>query len=334
MALTIDGSFGEGGGQIVRTAVALSAITGTPIEVANVRANRAKPGLQPQHRMAVQAAAAVCGASTEGVEVGSGHFEFAPGAPPQAGTYHFDVGTAGSAYLVLQTVLVPLLLAEGPSRVVVRGGTHNPLAPSADYLEHVFLPALRRAGAAIRFGYDRAGFFPKGGGELALEIEGPARLTGVDFASRGGLLRETAVAVTSGLAESVGVRAAEALRRYAGEPCIRDLPSAGPGAAAFVGAEFESGFGGFVGLGARGKPMERVCEEAGEAYREWRTSAAGCDAHLADQLVLPMTFAGTSSRWTTPEVTEHLRTVLWVVRQFLPADLRLDGNLVQVQIER
>jgi len=328
----IDGSHGEGGGQVLRTAVALSAITGHPIEITSVRANRKPPGFKPQHLAAVRAAAEICGAKLRGAEVGSSFLSFEPSRPVSAGSYHFEIGTAGSTALVVQTVLLPLALA-GDSRVTVVGGTHNTMAPSVEYLEHVALPAFRRMGVTAGIEWPRAGFFPKGGGVVNVAISG-GRPSPVDLSTRGRVRSLYANVLTSELPASVAERGAKALQRFLPEAQARvdviERPSLGAGAAALIALECEGGFGGFTGLGERGKTMERVSEEAGRAYQRWWSSDAAVDEHLADQLMLPAVLAKGTSRWKTDVVTEHLRTVAWVVRQFIPAQIQIseDGLVV------
>jgi RNA 3'-terminal phosphate cyclase (ATP) len=328
--ITIDGSYGEGGGQIIRTSLSLSAITGQPVEVVNVRARRTKPGLQPQHLTAVRAAASLCAARLEGDAVGSTRFAFRPQAPVQAGAYRFDIGTAGATGLVVQTVLMPLALAEGPSEVTVTGGTHVPHAPPADYLETVYLPALRLAQIEAEFRYERAGFYPRGGGEVRLTLPGGATPTPFDLSERGKSADLTAYVVTSSLAEHVAERGAATIQQFMKgvgrkvEVVPRDLPSPGPGAAVVLTVRWEGGVAGFSSVGERGKPMEKVATQPCEEFMAWWKSGAACEEHLADQLVLPAALARGESRWTTSQVTEHLRTVVWVVRHFIPVEATLE----------
>ncbi|MHB9130702.1 MAG: RNA 3'-terminal phosphate cyclase [Armatimonadota bacterium] len=323
--ISIDGSYGEGGGQIIRTALSLAAITGTPVEISNVRLGRQKPGLQPQHLMAVQAAAAICGAEVTGAAVGSMRLTFTPGATPQPGSYRFDIGTAGATTLVVQTVLLPLALAGMPSRVTVTGGTHVPHAPGCEYLEGIYLPTLCRAGLHARLSCARFGFYPRGGGEISAQID-PSSLQPVDLTERGKLRSLRAYIITSGLPAHVGERggaAVETFMKGIGRPVTieqRDLPSNGPGAAVILAAQCEGGHAGFTAMGERGKPMERVAEEACEDFLRWWKSGAAVDEHLADQLVLPTALAGGESRWTTPTLTDHLHTVLWTTQHFLPIE--------------
>lgn len=323
-AIHIDGSYGEGGGQIIRTAVSLAALTGKPVEVSNVRAKRSRPGLQPQHLTAVRAAADLCAAHLEGAEVGSKRFRFEPRAPVQPGRYRFDIRTAGAAGLVAQTVLVPLSHAGAPSEVTLIGGTHVPHAPPADYLERVYVPALRRSGLEAEIDYPKAGFFPKGGGEIRLRLAGRPACTPLDLTDRGRLIALRAAIVTANLPEHVAGRGGATVekfmkgigRKVAVEPL--DKPSIGQGAAVVIAAECENGHAAFTGMGERGRPMEQVAQSPCEEFLAWWKSGAAVDEHLADQLVLPLSLVPAESRWTTPVVTEHLRSVLWLTGQFLP----------------
>jgi RNA 3'-terminal phosphate cyclase (ATP) len=327
--IPIDGSYGEGGGQILRTSLSLAALTGQAVEIVNIRAGRAKPGLQPQHLASVRAAAKICSAHLEGDAAGSTRLAFKPQSPPLPGRYHFDIRTAGAATLVAQTVLVPLAHAEGGSQVTITGGTHVPHAPPAEYLEAVYLPALRYAGLDAVFDYPRAGFLPKGGGEVRLEVRPAPEVRPVDFSERGKLKTLRAFVLSAALPEHVRERGAATVERFmkgVGRPVVverRDRPSLGPGAAVVLAAECEGGFAGFTSLGAPGKPMEKVAREPCEAFMAWWSSGAACDEHLADQFALPMALTAGESRWTTPVVTEHLRTVLWVVQHFLPVEVAL-----------
>ncbi|HTE18667.1 MAG TPA: RNA 3'-terminal phosphate cyclase [Armatimonadota bacterium] len=328
--LQIDGSYGEGGGQIIRTSLSLSVLTGRPVEIYNVRAGRKKPGLQPQHLASVRAAGALCNAEIEGAAVGSVRFLFTPGGPPRPQQYRFDIGTAGATPLVAQTVLVPLALAGGGSHVTITGGTHVPHAPSAEYVEAVYVPVLQRAGLDVAFSYPAAGFYPRGGGQVELEVRAPALPTSLDLSDRGKLRSLRAFIITSNLPEHVAERGAAAVEKFmkaVGRGVTverREKPSPSTGAAVVLVAECENGTGAFTGIGERGRPMEQVAEAPCEEFMRWWKTGAACDGHLSDQLVLPMALAAGESRWSAPVVTEHLRTVLWVAAQFLPVEHRLE----------
>jgi RNA 3'-terminal phosphate cyclase (ATP) len=327
--IRIDGSFGEGGGQIIRSAVSLAAVTGTPVEISNVRANRSKPGLQPQHLAAVIAAAEICGAKPLGVRVGSTSFTFEPIHEVAPSDYLFEIGTAGSATLVAQTVLLPLALTGKQSRFVVTGGTHNPMAPCSDYLEHVYAPALRLMGIGIQVSSPRAGFYPKGGGEVEVEVTGSPQLFPIRRMERGKLQRLEGIVTTARLPDSLFNRARRVLEDRLPEIGVRyeQKESNGPGAAVMILAEHDGGRAGFTGLGELKKPMELVAEEAIAQYEAWANGGAATDEHLADQLVLPALFADGESSWTTSEATEHLRTVLWLANQFIPIEYEIGSTI-------
>ena len=325
--LIIDGSHGEGGGQTLRTSLTLAALTGRAVTLTRIRAGRDKPGLKAQHLAAVRAAAAVCAAATEGAELGSTQLSFTPHAPVASGVYHFDIGTAGAATLVMQTLLPLLALADGPSRVIVTGGTHVSFAPPAEHLTDVFLPIVTAHGLDAEITLGSFGFMPRGGGALTLTTPGSAHLRPFTLTERGPLQAITAHILTSGLPAEVGKRGAAAveaaLRGLPLTVSVRDVPAPGTGATISLIAECEGSRAGFSALGQRGRPMEAVAGEACAALQDWLKTRAACEEHLADQLVLPAALAAGTSRWTTARVTDHLRTVLWVVPQFLEVETAL-----------
>lgn len=338
--LTIEGSYGEGGGQVLRTALALSAITGQAVQIERIRAGRRKPGLQPQHLTAVRAAARVCHAQVQGDKLDSQSLTFSPGSPPQAGAYTFDVsqaakgGSAGAVSLVFQTVLLPLAMAGGPTHLTLRGGTHVAWSPPFDYLKRVYLPALARIGVSAKLQIEKWGWYPIGGGEILATVQGmgPERaLHGLDLGRRGELLRVRGVSASSNLPKHIRTRqegaALYALRSQGVNARIDavDAPSKGQGTAVFLCAESENAVAGFTSLGALGKPAEQVAGEAVQELLSYLNSSAALDCHLADQLVLPMALAGGPSQFTTENVTQHLLTVAWVVNQFLPGRVRVEG---------
>jgi RNA 3'-terminal phosphate cyclase (ATP) len=339
--IVIDGSYGEGGGQVVRTSLALSAITGQPVRIERIRAGRRKPGLRPQHLTGVRAAAKVCDAQVEGAKLNSQVVSFAPRSAPQAGTYTFDVaqaakgGSAGSVSLVLQTVLLPLALAGGPSRLTLRGGTHVAWSPPFDYVKRVYLPTLARMGIRAKANLRKWGWYPQGGGEVQVTIEGlgaDAALTALDLGQRGDLLRVRGLSASSNLPKHIRVRqekaALQTLRsngvnvRFE----VRDAPSKSTGTVVFLWGEFEHALAGFTSLGERGKPAERVAEEAANELLEYLHGDAALDRYLADQVVLPLALAAGESHFTTGRVTQHLLTNAWVVNQFYPGRVRVEGE--------
>jgi RNA 3'-terminal phosphate cyclase (ATP) len=325
-AVTVDGSLGEGGGQILRTSLALSVLLGTEITLVNIRAGRTKPGLQAQHLTAVRAAAAVSHAEVRGGELGSQAIQFSPrGVHP--GHYVFDVaeirGSAGSVSLVFQTVLLPLAFAGAPSTLTLRGGTHVPWSPPADYISQVFLPALRPAGLEAALHLRQAGYYPPGGGVLEGTVQPLSSLQSLDLTQRGPLQRLTARLRTSNLpahvAERMAARVTDRLPARKLHIDTAELPAASPGAWCLLVAEHKGSVAGFSGIGELRKSAEKVADEALDAYEAFERAGAAVDPHLADQLLLPLALAAGRSRFTTSSVTQHLLTNADVIRQFLPA---------------
>lgn len=343
--LTIDGSTGEGGGQILRTALSLAALLRRPVALTNIRAGRQQPGLRPQHVQAVNAVAAICNARVEGAAEHSRELLFEPQTAPQAGKYRFAIGTAGAATLVLQAVLPPLSRAAGPSQVVVTGGTHVAWSPPVDYVQQVYLPALAPLGYAAEVDLVRWGSYPRGGGEIALRVHGVSQdpLEGVAATSppwaqpRGELL---AVQVTSAAAhvgqQVAALQARQVYNRLAAAGIAPHLietrlfhpPSPGPGTCLFLLARYSGGVcAGFTGYGRQGYPAERVADDAVDGFLRHHASGAPVDPHLADQLILPLALAGVTTDFATSEITRHLLTNAWVVAQFLGPCVAVQGSL-------
>lgn len=331
--LVIDGSYGEGGGQILRAALSLSVLTGRPFRVVNIRAKRPKPGLRPQHLTAVRAAAALCAAQVEGDAEGSMELTFAPQTAAQPGSYRFDVGTAGATSLILQTVIPPLAEAEGPSWVSLSGGTHVPWSPPFHYMSRVFLPAVHTLGWRVSLTLKRWGWYPRGGGRVQAVIQpaGPAPAE-VDWTERGRLVHLWVLSASSNLPAHIRERQAKQARRRlqaAGLPPdeveIVDAPSPGVGTCVVIAATYENGWGGAGALGEKGKPAEKVADEAVDAFLAFHESGAALDPNLADQVIVPLAARGVQ-RWqfSTPRVTNHLRTVIWLVQQFVPLHIELE----------
>ena len=339
MSIQIDGSFGEGGGQILRTALALAAILKRPVHIKNIRGGRKKPGLRPQHLAAVRALAQITSARVEGAEPGSMLLHFEP-RQLESGTYSLDVGTAGSTSLVLQAIIPGMLFSGGPSQVNVTGGTHVAWSPCFHYLEQVFAPAVGDMGADIRFEIEHWGWYPKGGGKVTASISPVERLGAVDRTRRGGLHDIRVLSAVSNLPTSIGKRQQDqALKRLAkkghnvGQVQLVEAPSLGAGTAVFIVAEFEKAVAGFTSLGKRGKPAERVADEACSHFFKFMAAKAGVDAHLADQLVLYMALAEGSSSFVARSFTEHLLTNIWVIEQFLPVKFEVDKKTASVSVE-
>ncbi len=333
--IPIDGSFGEGGGQILRTSLALSCVTGKTVEIGNIRKSRTKPGLQPQHLMSVLAATAICGAAVEGAEISSTALRFSPGTV-RGGDYHFDVGriksSAGSTSLVLQTVLLPLLLADRPSIVSVRGGTHVPWSPNFHYLERVFLPLLVRMNCRVDLSLDQWGWYPQGGGVVTARIEPCRRLRPLVITERGALKRLQGISAISNLPDDIGERQRNrAIRNLRERGMEADIeiqrgPSIGKGTVLFLAAEFENITVGFDSLGALGKRAEKVADEACARLFEHLDHDGALDPHLTDQIIPYLALAKGRSEFTTSRITRHLLTNIWVVRQFLNIDGSVAGR--------
>ncbi len=331
----IDGSFGEGGGQILRTSLALSSVLGKPVEITNIRKARKKPGLQPQHLTAVMAAASIAGAEVQGAELSSTALQFRPNTII-GGTYHFDVserkGSAGSASLVLQTILLPLCFAEQASMVTIRGGTHVPWSPSFHYLSIVVAPLLARLGARTEYSIASWGWYPIGGGQISARITPVRKLRPLTVIERGRLLRVTGISAISNLPNHIAARqrdrALAILSRQGIDASIEILsaPSPGKGSFLFLAVEFEHISAGFGSLGAIGKRAEEVSDEACDGLLSYLRTTGALDPHLADQVVPWLAFCQGPSEFTTSRVTGHLLTNLWVVRQFLDIDVRVEGN--------
>jgi len=340
----IDGAQGEGGGQILRTALALSLVTGAPFRLEKIRAGRPKPGLLRQHLTAVTAAAEIGGAAVDGAALGSRELAFRPGSV-RPGAYRFAVGTAGSAALVLQTVLPPLLTATGPSTVVVEGGTHNPHAPPFDFLALAFLPLLARMGARARATLDRPGFYPAGGGQLTVEITPAPALAPLMLLERGASRRRRARAVVANLPASIAQRELRVVRDELGfRPeeleavtlGARD-GARGPGNVVLIELESEHVTEVFTGFGEVGVRAEAVADHAVQAARQYLAAQVPVGPHLADQLLVPLALAGVGVFRTMP-LTRHSATNIAVIRQLVGAEFAVqpaeNGHGVTVELKR
>lgn len=322
--LIIDGSFGEGGGQILRTSLALSLATGKPFRIERIRAGREKPGLLRQHLTAVEAAATIGGAEVHGDEIGSKELEFAPRGV-KAGNYTFSVGTAGSATLVLQTVLPVLLTASGATTLRLEGGTHNPFAPPFDFLDRAFLPLLNRMGPKVAAKLHRAGFYPAGGGAFEVTIEPSDRLSRIDLNERGAVTARRATAVVASLPHHIARRELDVIREKMslGESdChlreIRD--SRGPGNIVIIEITCDHVTEVFTGFGERGVSAEKVAGDAVGQALQYLAADVTVGPYLADQLLLPMALAGGGS-FTTSSLSRHATTNIDVIRKFLGVEI-------------
>jgi len=337
--ITIDGSQGEGGGQILRSSLALSLVTGRPVTLTNIRAKREKPGLMRQHLTAVQAAAQIGSAKVTGAATGSTTLMFHPGAVTP-GDYHFAVGTAGSATLVLQTVLPALLCASGPSSLRLEGGTHNPWAPPFDFLDRAFLPLVRRLGPEIRAQLVRAGFFPAGGGEFCVSIQPAERLTPFELLERGPHRRTFATARVAHLPRSIAERELDRIRARLGltdaDLVVEEVAgSRGPGNIVTIDVECENITEVFTGFGERGVTAEAVADRTVQEARRYLSRDEPVGEHLTDQLLLPLALAG-GGAFRTYGLSRHAQTNIDVVQAFLDVRFEIEraadgGCIVRVR---
>jgi RNA 3'-terminal phosphate cyclase (ATP) len=327
----IDGSQGEGGGQVLRTSLALSILTGRPVRIENIRAGRKKPGLMAQHLKAVEAAAAISGAVVEGARLGARTLFFEPqGLFP--GNYRFNIGTAGSTSLVLQTILIPLSFAEAPSSVIVTGGTHVPWSPSFHYMERHLNPFLKMIGFNLDLKLEGAGYYPRGGGCIRAVVRPARDFSPLALISRGKLQGISGVSGATNLAGHIIQRqAAQARERLEEEgfPAAIEkmqVPGNGQGTFLQLEARFEYSQGCYDALGARGKPAEHVADEAVDSLLGFLQTDAAIDEHLADQLILPLSLVNGVSRLRTSSVTPHLKTNAEVVMAFRPVGIHIKGE--------
>jgi len=318
--IEIDGSNGEGGGQILRSSLSLSICSQKPFRITNIRANRDKPGLLRQHLTAVKAAQEICSANVVGAEMGSRELTFSPGFP-KGGDYSFAIGTAGSSTLVLQTVLPPLLaMAKDASVVRISGGTHNRASPPVDFLQRAFLPLLARMGAKVELELQRFGFYPRGGGEIVARFT-PSTLSALTLTERGEQVRAYAEAYVAALPIDIAQRELKVIGRRLNwsqdQLFLRGLSEEmGPGNAVTITVEYGNVAEVFTGFGERGVRAEAVASNAADEAREYLASSAAVGEHLADQLLLPMVL-GRGGSFTTTKVTEHLRSNASVIEAFM-----------------
>lgn len=327
--IEIDGSWGEGGGQVLRSSLTLSMMTAQPVHLVNIRARRPKPGLQPQHLAAMRAAATISGAEVEDGALGSSELTFIPGAI-RPGNYRFDIGTAGSTSLLLQTIYLPLAFADNSSEVMFIGGTHVSWSPSFHYLDLQWLPYLRRMGLEAELELLLAGFYPQGNGQVLARITPARSLTPLNLPERGALRRTRGIAgvanLDASIAERQRSRATERLKSKHKdiEIALLDLPARAKGTFLLLHAEFKQASACYVGLGALGKRAEQVADEACLWLEKFLAGTGAIDEYLADQLLLPLAFASGASKFRTAQVTPHLLTNAEVIRAFGAAEIEID----------
>ena len=345
--IPLDGSQGEGGGQVLRSALALSILTGTPFQMERIRGGRKKPGLLRQHLTAVKAAARVGSAQVRGAELGSQVLSFVPGAPSPVAGGHFEfaVGSAGSAGLVLQTVLPPLLTARGPSTLILEGGTHNPFAPPLDFLQRSFAPLLARMGARVELRLERHGFYPAGGGRFHVEITPTPKLQSLVLHERGPVRARRATALVAHIGKHVGDREIRVMEKRLRQDVQPDGPtqhfevrdaqdSAGPGNVVLLEIESEHVTEVFTSFGERRVRAETVARGAVDEALRYVEADVPVGEYLADQLLIPLAMAGAGSFRTLP-LTPHTQTNIRVLQRFLPVRvdaIEEEGGGVRVEV--
>lgn len=322
--IQIDGSQGEGGGQILRTALALSMITGQAFELINIRAGRKKPGLMRQHLVCVQASQHISQAYVEGAELHSQRLYFAP-QQVQSGKYKFQIGSAGSTTLVLQTLLPALLLQDQASEITISGGTHNPLAPTADFIEHCFLPALEKLGIEVEFKLNKAGFFPIGAGEIQIKIQPWQHRNKLSLLDRGALQTTGAFAAVLNLSEEVQIAQRELAtlnkRLTLNSQQHFHLKGISQGNTVYVKVEHQHHTQLFTALGEMRKSAEQIANNLAEEVKYYLNSKAAIDEYLADQLLLPLAL-GQGGRFTAQCISEHTRTQAAMIEKFIDCNIK------------
>ncbi|MCS7249858.1 MAG: RNA 3'-terminal phosphate cyclase [candidate division WOR-3 bacterium] len=325
--IIIDGSYGEGGGQILRTSLSLSACFKKPFFINNIRKGRKKPGILPQHLTGINAAAKICEATVENNKLYSLSLKFIP-KTIIGGEYYFNVAeekrSAGSITLVIQAILPILFFASQPSKVILEGGTHVPFSPIFDYLENILIATIKKFSFFCNARIEKYGFYPIGGGKVSLEVEPfkKGNKNTIEFLERGKLEKIKIISKVGKLNKSIAQRQVEKayqiLKNFNPEILIEEIESASPGTYTFIMAQFENIVAGFSSLGEIGKPAEKVAEEAAEEFLEYYQSNGVVDYYLADQLPIFIILSNTVCRYKTNKITNHLRTNLWVIKNFLP----------------
>jgi RNA 3'-terminal phosphate cyclase (ATP) len=321
----IDGANGEGGGQILRSSLALSMITGRALRMRRIRAGRAKPGLRRQHLACVEAAARLCGAQVRGATLASQELDFAPG-PIAGGTIELDIGTAGSTTLVVQTILVPAIAAGVDLRCVLRGGTHNPLAPPFEFLDRVYLPQLRAMGADVTLALDRHGFASGGGprdgahGQLTFTVRAGGALRPIEVIAAGPITSRHATAILARLPTHVAEREHAVVQARLGfrpaECEVREVRDTGPANALLLEVERAEGRELISSLGEKGLRAELVAQRACDELAAFLAAGVPVGEHLADQLLLPLAVAG-GGRFRTMPLSLHATTNIDTIGRFL-----------------
>ena len=334
--IEIDGSYGEGGGQIIRTALSLSCLLKKSFRIFNVRKKRKKPGLMPQHLTCVKAAQLITDAEVTGAYAGSSELLFSP-HEVKGGYFSFDIGTAGSTSLVFQTLIPALAFSQQKTTLTLKGGTHVPLSPSFHYLSNVFVHFLGQLGIKVELVIESYGFYPRGGGIVRAEIFPVKNIKPLRIMERGNILQITGYSAVGNLPLSIAERQKDAFVNKINreiknnKACLIielvEVPSIGQGTFVYLEARSEDSVAGFTALGARGKKAEVVGEEAAEEFVKYYTTGAALDYHIADQIVLYLSLCSEESRFTTSSITNHLLTNLWVINLFHEIQYSIEGEV-------
>ena len=334
--IEIDGSYGEGGGQIVRSALSLSCLFRKPFRIFNIRKGRKKPGLMPQHLTCVRAAQLISGAEVKGDHAGSTELLFSP-KEVKGGYFSFDIGTAGSTSLVFQALIPALAFSQQKTILTLKGGTHVPLSPSFHYLSGIFIHFLEQLGIRVQIAIESYGFYPKGGGIVRADIFPPKNIKPLRIIGRGSILRLTGYSAVGNLPLSIAERQKDALVKRINyeikdikvSPLIEllEVPSIGQGTFVYLESRAQHSIAGFTALGARGKKAEVVGEEAAEEFVKYYTTGAALDYHMADQIILYLSMCNEESSFTTSAITKHLITNLWVINLFHEIQYSIEGEV-------
>lgn len=320
--IIIDGSFGEGGGQIVRTSLTMSMLTKEPVKIINIRKNRKNPGLSNQHLTCVKASAKICDARVAGAELRSSFLEFYPGET-MPGNYDFEINSAGSVGLVIQTIFLPLVFCKNKSSFTITGGTHVPNSPNVHYIDHVFAKLLEKMGVSVKINIVKWGWHPKGGGKTEIFISPQKNIIPFVLTEKKPVTEINAISAISNLPEHVMTRQARFMKNFFLSNHINinikeiTAPAFSRGSLGFCYINKEK-FAGFTGLGKKGKRAEKVAEESSVNMLGFINSGANVDERLSDQIILPALFSSGESSWTTTRITEHLKTNIWTLEKFFP----------------
>ena len=328
--IKIDGSTGEGGGQILRTSLTLSMVTGLPFSMLNIRSKRSKPGILRQHLVAIRAAAVVCGSEVSGDHLGSTELNFTPGSL-KGGNHRFDIGSAGSCTLVLQTLIPALMLAKEPSRIEVCGGTHNPMAPPYEALQRSYGKLIRDIGGDVRIDLNRFGFYPAGGGSIVADIRPTAELRGFPMLDRGPLISKRVESLIASIPAMIADKELTHIRDATGwdQSTFSTVPISkadGSGNALIATLEFQNSTEVFWCPGQKRVSSEQIAQGVLDQIQDY-VSAEGAfwGEHMADQVMLPLALAGGGS-FTTTVFTDHSMTNADVIEKFLPVAINLTAN--------